>query len=358
MLRIALTLIAGAVSGLAGATPVGTPGSQGSLSAQQILEQFNLVTLGNVTSSSHVDGRSFIGGSVSGGDYVQHPADVAASAYAGLTVAGSASALNVNGMGAVVLGSLSHSNINSGNTFVGGAVTASNINGSRAYVNGVVSGSNINATRLSSLSDSAPLSAAVSAANGNDLGNTLKALSSSLSSLKSTGSSVVFNGGKATFNAVADANGLAVFDLTAGNLDELVFAKSEFEFKFSGAKTVIINVDELNVVSKANFLGGSAQRIAGNVIWNFYKATDITLDSQFGGSILASSAKLTNFNNIEGAVLVSTLDQRGEIHANRFTGNVSIFPDVVKAIPEPETLPMLFGGLALLATFSRRRHAA
>lgn len=340
MNKTAVALLALSFSGVASATPTT------SLSAQQILEQFNLVALGSVKSSSHVDGRSYIGGSVSGGDYAQHPENMANSAYAGLTVAGAASNLHVNSNGAVIGGSLSGSTIQGGGSAaVLGSAAWNNFNVA-AYVAGSESGNNFNGGHL----DSAP--ATVAAAGSTDFATTLGDLSTSLSLLASTGSSVTTNGyGRATFNAVANADGLAVFDLTA--LDTLVFSQSEFEFKLNGASTVIINIDEANLKTSANFLGGSAQTLASNVIWNFYNATELTLNNQFGGTVLATSAHLTNGNNIEGAVLVDTLTQNGEIHAGHFTGDVT----TVSTVPEPETLPLMLGGLLLVAGFARRRRS-
>ena len=70
------------------------------LSAQQILTQFNLVTLGNATSNNQqVDGRSFIGGSLNGGVFGARPGAMGTSDYAGLTVMGSANGMQVNGQG-------------------------------------------------------------------------------------------------------------------------------------------------------------------------------------------------------------------------------------------------------------------
>eukprot|EP01041_Mallomonas_annulata_P031334 gene31334-53626_t len=85
-----------------------------SLSSSEILQQFNTVVLGSATSSSHTDGRTYIGGALSGGDYVQHINQTPQSSYAGLTVAGSASNVKVNGLGAVIGGSLSNSTLNKG----------------------------------------------------------------------------------------------------------------------------------------------------------------------------------------------------------------------------------------------------
>ena len=41
-----------------------------SISAVEALNQFNLIVFENSVSSSHVDGRSLIGGNLTGGDYV------------------------------------------------------------------------------------------------------------------------------------------------------------------------------------------------------------------------------------------------------------------------------------------------
>lgn len=334
MKTFAFAIVTSLICGAAVATP---------LTAQQILTQFNLVTLGNATSSSHVDGRSFIGGTLTGGDFAQHPGDIAASSYAGLTVMQSAANVHVNSNGAVVLGNLSNSAVqNGGVAAVLGNASGSNFNVA-AYVAGSSSGNNFNGGHL----NSAP--ATVAAASSTNFGSVLSGLSGSLSHLASTGSSVSLNGNRATFNAIANAQGLAVFDLTA--IDTQVFSKGEFAFNLNGATTVVFNVDATSLNFSSNFLGGSAQALGANAIWNFYDATALTINNQFGGTVLAPLANLTNGNNIEGAVLVDTLTQRGEIHANRFTGSVVS----VSAVPEPETYALMLGGLALLSAVARRR---
>jgi len=113
---------------------------------------------------------------------------------------------------------------------------------------------------------------------------------------------------------------VAVFNLTA--IDTTVFSQSQFQFNLNGATTIILNSDETTVNISANFLNGSAQGIGAKTIWNFYKATNVTINNQFGGSILAPLAAFTNNNNIEGSVFVKTITQRGEIHLQTFTGSV------------------------------------
>ncbi|MEJ2019575.1 MAG: choice-of-anchor A family protein, partial [Maritimibacter sp.] len=60
------------------------------LSAEELLSQFNLITVGDVTgtSGSHVHGRALVGGNWSGGSEVYTHGDGAPSGYAALTVGG------------------------------------------------------------------------------------------------------------------------------------------------------------------------------------------------------------------------------------------------------------------------------
>jgi choice-of-anchor A domain-containing protein len=280
-----------------------------------VIRQFNLISTGNSVSYSDVDGRSFIGGTLSGGDYVQNSSATPASAYAGLTVLGATNGVHVNGLGGVFGSSLSSSIVNSGIGVVFGAATSDTFNGP-AYVGPSSSGNNFNGGINASLATGT----AATARNSTDFNAVLTTLSNQLSLLPSTGSTVSFVVGTAVFNAVPDANGVAVFNLTA--IDTTVFSQSQFQFNLNGATTVILNSDETTVTIGANFLNGSAQGIGAKTIWNFYKATNVTINNQFGGSILAPLAAFSNYNNIEGSVFVKSITQRGEIHLRTFTGSV------------------------------------
>ncbi len=318
------------------------------LSAQQILSQFNLVTLGNaVSSQQQVDGRSFIGGSLGGGKFGMWPGALGSSDYAGLTVMGSANGVQVHHQGAVVMGSMSDSRVIQGSSSVLGAAANNHFNGP-SYVAGPSANNQFNGGKLSQAT------AAAQAATSTNFATEIKNLSSALSQLGSTGSTVNINEGgqgqRVTFSAVANSQGLAVFDLSS--LDKQVFSKGEFAFDLKGANTVIFNVDETSLDFASKFLNGSASELGSKVIWNFHQATDLTLRDSFGGVILAPYATLNNFDTIQGSVLVNQLNQGGKITWNGFTGNIP------SAIPEPATYALWLSGLALLAWVARRRQPA
>ncbi|RSZ56924.1 choice-of-anchor A family protein [Massilia atriviolacea] len=337
-LRLAAAIAATVFATQAAATP---------LSSQQILHEFNAVVLTDLRSQSHVDGRTWVGGTASGGDYAQHANDMPGSRYAGLTVMGDAREVKINAGGAVIGGNLSGSTINSGSGVIYGDVLNSNLNGA-AWVGGSVKGSNTNGGRLPALD--AAMQGTADAARSTDFPASLGALSASLGRMSGTGSTVAFNGaGKATFKAVANANGVAVFNL----IDAGVFKASEFEFHLGDATTVILNASDASATIGANFLGSSAQSLGSKLIWNFQHATSITTNNLFGGAILAPLAHLTNNQNIEGGVYVRSLDQHGELHLQAFDGHLDPGPSPVA---EPGTAALLAAG-ALMLLLARRRTA-
>ncbi|MCB5189040.1 choice-of-anchor A family protein [Methylobacillus caricis] len=320
-------------------------GAEAALDANQTLNQFNAIVFGNINSSSHIDGRTWVGGNVNGGEYVGHPNDTPASGYAGLTVKGNANNIKVNGYGSAIGGNLSNSAMNKGSNVILGSVSNTNLNDGPAYVAGSDSGSNFNGGKLSS--PNSLMQGYLDAVDSTNFYSVLSNTSSQLRQLDST-SSVIQNGNRATFSASADSTGLAVFNLTdieAGS----IFSLAEFDFTLNGASTVVINVALTDITISANFINGSAHQIGSSVIWNFYNATTVTLNNEFGGSVLALNADLTNNQNIEGGVFVKNLTQNGEIHLQPFTGNI------ITAVPEPSSYAMLLLGLGLIALTMRRR---
>ncbi|WP_374358378.1 FxDxF family PEP-CTERM protein [Pseudoduganella danionis] len=336
------------------------------LTAQQMLQQFNVVVTGDLNSTSHVDGRSYVGGNVVGGDYVQHVNDTPASAYAGLTVGGKLSGnVHVNSLGMVVGGDVQGITVNSGESYIGGNVSSSSLSGNAWAVgsaDNVTFGNLIHAASYNNMNlngkvlgtPTATMNSTLAASTSTNFGNVMTGLSSQLSALHGTnGASVDFSnaGHTVTFSGTA-VNGVLVFDLTT--LDTQVFSSTtaEFDFNLHGASTVIFNTNDKNLSVSANFLGGSAQALGSKLIWNFAGAESVTIGATFGGQLLVANGTFNNLSkaNVEGGVFAKALNQDAEIHLQSFSGTIPTTP-----VPEPETYAMLLAGLGMVGALARRR---
>ncbi len=122
-------------------------------------------------------------------------------------------------------------------------------------------------------------------------------------------------GNRGTFNAQPNAQGLAVFNITAADLDKI----GEIQFNLNGADTAIVNVSGRTVNLNDNFLGGT-NNLGENVIWNFPDAEELTLSTAWGGSVLAPLADAETRNYIQGSGVFGNLKQNGEMHIGTFKG--------------------------------------
>lgn len=315
------------------------------LTPTQILQQFNLVVLQNVVSNSSVDGRTYIGGTSFGGEYAQQSSDVPTSNYAGVTVRGSVNNIQTGSSGAYVGGNMTNSYSPSGTSYVAGNVSNSELNGS-VYVAGTKTNTEVKGSVLTSPTASMQINAG--AASSTNFYDTLTQFSAQLKTMPSTTSSVSFSEhNQATFNAVANSAGVAVFNLSG--TDNQVFSQKELKFNTNGASTIIINSNLTAASIFANFADCDPRLMGTNIIWNFYNATNLTINSQFGGSILATGATLINNQEIDGGVYVQNLVQNAEIHYQPVTGMIS-------SVPELDTYSSMLAGLALIGvTFSFRK---
>lgn len=270
------------------------------------LREWNLVVLGNLDSSSEVEGRTFVGGNLTGNSSNYGiRATTSANGQPGLTVVG-----NVNG---------GHKNLNNGSgAVVGGNVTSGfNLNGPNqtVKVGGMINNTNVNQnTVLSNLDRSDPGFGLGLQQQKADLKSSMASLSFDMGTLAAN-SQLAVQGNRGTFNAQPDAHGLAVFNISAADLDRI----GEIQFNLNGADTAIVNVSGRTVNLNDNFLGGT-NNLGENVIWNFPEAEDLTLSTAWGGSVLAPLADAETRNYIQGSGVFGNLKQNGEMHIGTFKG--------------------------------------
>ena len=316
------------------------------------LREWNLVVLGNLESSSEVEGRTFVGGNLSGNSSNYGiRATTSPNGQPGLTVVG-----NVTG---------SHKNLNNGSgAVIGGNVSSGfNLNGPNqtVKVGGTISNTNVNQNIvISNLDASNPAFGLGLQQSKTELKSSMGSLSFEMGTLKSN-SQLTVQGNRGTFTAQPNAQGLAVFNITAADLDRI----GEIQFNLNGADTAIVNVTGRSINLNDNFLGGT-NNLGERVIWNFPEAETLSLSTAWGGSVLAPLADAETRNYIQGSAVFGNLKQNGEMHIGTFKGGYATSPtgggssggdssSGGGATPVPE--PGMFGlfGLGVAGLMLRRR---
>ncbi|WP_030539341.1 choice-of-anchor A family protein [Sphingobium sp. DC-2] len=296
-------LLAVAGSALAASAAFASP-----VSGTDALREWNLIVLGDLKSSSEVEGRTFVGGDLTGtsSNYQIGTPSTSPNGQPGLTVVGNVTGgiknLN-NGSGAVVGG-----NVESGFNLNGPSQTVK--------VGGSIANTNVNQNVVQSgLAASDPGFASALAAQGSTIAGSMKELSATLNGL-SANSQVDITGNRATFNATPNADGLAVFSISAADLNSI----GEIAFNLNGADTAIVNVSGATINLNDNFLGGTAG-LGEHLIWNFADAQALDLTTSWGGSVLAPWASAHTSNYIQGSAVFGSLVQDGEMHLGTYAGN-------------------------------------
>jgi len=307
-----LVLVAGIYSQFSAAGPIET------------LNEYNLVVLNNLYTTSEVEGKTLVGGDLSG-----------TSNY-GIRITQNAIVPETT-------------------LIVGGNITAGtniNANGQSVIVGGVNYG-NVNSKTL--LTGAATLDFDLVKSEFTNFSGYLSELA-----VNSTLSSPTTQPAAATFNVGTEVNnGVAVF-----NIDQADFFGNtkiqQYDINTTAASAVVINVagTTINGVNALNPVGNfNNSSFYSNVIWNFYEATSITLNTLFQGSLIAPLADLTSSTPIRGSVVVNNYYQNGEIHLPAFNGTLDYEVAVntpVASVPAPSSLFILASALLGLIMWRRK----
>ncbi|RKF19279.1 choice-of-anchor A family protein [Altericroceibacterium spongiae] len=342
-------------------TLVAVPASASSslIAGTDVLRTWNLVVLGDLNSSSEVEGRTFVGGNLNGNSSNYNIRTIPASPTGtpGLTVVG-----DVNG---------GHKNLNNGSgAIVGGNVNSGfNLNGSpqTVLVGGTISNTNVNSNTVNAgLANSDPGFTQNLTQQKSLIETSMGNLSYAMST-QSANSDLSINGNRGTFNARPDADGVAVFNIDASDLDKI----GEIQFNLNGADTAIVNVSGSTINLNDNFLGGT-NNLGEHVIWNFPDAENLSLSTAWGGSVLAPEAHAMTSNYIQGSAVFGSMDQNGEMHVGTYNGGYYPPEDPGNStssggssssgggtpVPEPGMLTLFGAALAGLFFWRRRRTAS
>ena len=306
--RNALYSLALSISALA------TPVAAATVDAGEIISSFGLVALNNLTASSETMVRAYVGGDLQSNGYTVNNNRI-----------GNASIDGVSGA-LIVGGNVSGNDINvlDGDASVGSVTGTIN----------VVSGNSLN-TGVSVAAD--------------DVTDALQDLSIELSGMATTSGAVL--------NA-ADQNLMSIQSGTASGSDFAVLNVAEAYENFlstgtitsvANSGTLIVNVPGETVMIQANANAGDS-----NVLFNFYEATNLTVNSTFDYGILAPLADLMLQGGGTNTVVVGyNVTQRTEVRGS-FTGTL---PSVAP-VPLPASGLLLLGAIAGTTVLRRRKSKA
>lgn len=280
------------------------------------LSDYSVVVSGNFSTNSDVEGRTLVGGNLTGQN----------SSNFGIKLQGKVErddlVLRVGG------------NIASGNPL--------NVNAGSVELGGSLSGRKINFNGGGSLvsNPGADYSAII-----DDL-----TLASTLLSKLGPNSNVLMPAQQPaafTFNAKPDDQGLAVFAIDGADLfsNRLV---QQTQFNANGATDILINVAGSSISWQHGNLVGlfNDSDWRGRIVWNFYEAESLDFGSKnMMGQVLAPNATITAAGVIDGSVFAANLKTTSEVHLPGYHGNL---------IPEPGSAVLSLFSVVMLVLRRRR----
>ena len=371
-LRVISAGLALATAGVAAAEPLPAAENGAAINAGlDAMREFNLIALKDLKSSSSVQGRTFVGGDLSGSSS-NYLTGAGQSGGTALTVVGdiTGGAKNISNGGSVVVGGNldSGANLNGGGSaYVEGDVKKVNAGSGSVYAGGDVE--QTNAAHIYH-------GGAVKNSNGvkhagdqsqDGLQESLEAIAADYAAHLSA-TSAFFAGLDATHVVATPDNQNVIFDAGEGS-GVAVFSISDIESLLTGRSNlkfseptfydlVIVNVAGSDVTLPGSINFNVATGLGAKVIWNFYEATTVNFGSKnWYGSVLAPNADLKFNNFIEGSVVARNVLQNGDIRLGFSGGDVSVSAFATNAVPEPTTWVMMILGFGAIGHVLRRRRA-
>lgn len=307
-----------------------------SLTVGETFALFNGVTNGNFNSSQEVEGRLYVGGDLTGNSVQVGFNGVAASDLDELVVVGDSTIGTINAQNG--------SDITIGGNAMGTIELNGGSQGTRtATVGGVFVGNANQGTVLMGQSVLDP-----------DFDDRFPAIDFNVfiaesNYLLSLGGDSL--GGDVNNRQISDSGSLGGLSVFSTSLAELASGGYSVDIA-DVSSTVVINVAGEAGTFGVNALGGTSG--AENVIWNFFEATTVNVQTAIIGSVLAPLADLSGFNgSTEGSVIANSISlTNGELHSRTFVGTVPT--STTTPVPLPAGLPLLLGGLGVLAYMRKR----
>ncbi len=302
---------------LLGAAAAAMPAQAASVDARSILKQFNNIVLNDLTTGSgHTHGSLYVGGDYNGGGVVNMDNEPNGQLTTGI----------------------------SGSMIVGGDVNGQNqihLHGGNARIGGIITSGTIETH------NGATTETGVSGIPAADIMTAFKSLSTELFNMTDTGGVAnTADQNNISFQSGAGLNGVAVFHIDASDIDSGTFKGVTSD---TGVTTVI-NVAGANVTLGMNpaDLGATPNR---SVIFNFYEAVTLNLNSMATYSVLAPFANVVLQSDIKGTLVSGNLDQRAQVITPYYDGNIP--PTTV--VPVPAAAYLLLTGIAALGGMAARR---
>lgn len=361
--------------------------------AVKALNEYNVVVFGAMSGSHDVEGKTFVGGDLTGhgiygiGNPVQRQG--AASGLPILSVVGNASGninngpdgLTGNPVGtpaAISIGGNFSGNANPNNMVVkvGGNASFNAPSGSVVEVGGTFSGGNNGATISQNLGSGYQTSLTNAlVAQRDKLIEDFTLLSTTLGGYATTaGSSINYaDANNVKLTAVAGAGGFAVINVNASDLFDSNKVRG-LSYDFAPGTVTIVNVLGLGTDPNAalnynwgfntldsSFGGNSYAKSLYNssVLFNFASGYDVgdtlTTGTMVQGSILAPFLTVANRTPIEGTLVAAIFNQGGEVHLGNFDPNIPFGSEPPPVLPEPGTWATLILGFGFVGAIARRR---